>query len=198
MKQITASLARMKLLDARIRQASETELEAVMQELVFPGVLNPFKFGLPLALSMLCALCSFAMPQPALWMGIFYLAGWPGNAVFAGIVPGVLLFCLALFTLGSLAARGYYLALRGYLVLLRCVAAISTGYLLFTLAQLFLGHAPHPLFVAMSVAGVAFSALSFTSLNTPVFGQAVNGFLHNRAWRKAWVLRRQKTQKSRS
>lgn len=198
MKQLTACLARMKLLDARIRQASESELEAVMQELVFPGVLNPFKLGLPLVLSMLCTLCSFAMPQPALWMGIFYLAGWPGHAVFAGIVPGVLLFCLVLFTLGSLTARGYWLALRGYLILLRCVAVLATGYLLFMLAQLFLGHALHPLFVAMSVAGVAFSALGFTSLNTPGFEQAVNGFLHNRAWRKAWLLRRQQTQKSRS
>lgn len=198
MKQLTACLARMKLFDARIRKASESELEAVMQELVFPGVLNPFKFGLPLALSMLCTLCSFAMPQPALWMGIFHLAGWPGYAVFAGIVPCVLCFCLVLFTLGSLTARGYCLALRSYLVLLRCVAAITTGYLLFTLAQFFLGHTPHPLFVAMSVAGVAFSALSFTSLNTLGFGRAVNGFLHNRAWRKAWALRRQPTHKPRS
>lgn len=190
MKKISTILIRMKTLDVRVNRASEPELETLMQELTFPGVLNPYKFGLPLMLSMVAALFSFSLPQVAIWHEIFHAAGWPEYTVFAGIVPCILIFCILLFASGSLTARGHSLALKGYLLLLYGTAFVAAGYLIFTVIKTLTGQYDGVVFMITGVLSAGFSAISLASLNSDRFSQAVSGFMHNRAWRKAWVLRR--------
>ncbi|KJM66691.1 hypothetical protein B5M10_01590 [Pluralibacter gergoviae] len=190
MKKISTILIRMKTLDVRVNRASEPELETLMQELTFPGVLNPYKFGLPLMLSMVAALFSFSLPQVAIWHEIFRAAGWPEYAVFAGIVPCILIFCILLFASGSLTARGYSLALKSYLLLLYGTAIVAACYLILTVIKTLTGQYDGIVFLITGVLSAGFSAISLASLNSDRFSQAVSGFMHNRAWRKAWVLRR--------
>ena len=168
-----------------------------MQELTFPGVLNPYKFGLPLMLSMVAALFSFSLPQAAIWHEIFHVAGWPEYKVFAGIVPCIMIFCIVLFASGSLTARGYSLALKGYLLLLYGIAIVAACYLILTVIKTLTGQYDGVVFLITGVLSAGFSAISFSSLNSDSFSHAVRGFMHNRAWRKVWALRRKSSHSSR-
>lgn len=189
MKKAHATLTQMNTLDARIERASSPELETLMQELTFPGVLNPYKFGLPLMLSMIAALFSFSLPQVAIWHGIFHAAGWPEYAVFAGIVPCILIFCILLFASGSLTARGYSLALKSYLLLLYGIAIVAACYLMLSVIKTLTGQYDGVVFLITGVLSAGFSAISLASLNGPRFARAVSSFMHNRAWRAAEAVR---------
>ena len=190
MKKAHTTLKQMKTLDARINRASEQGLETLMQELAFPGVLNPYRFGLPLMLSMIAALLSFSVPQVAIWHEIFYAAGWQEYAIFAGIIPCILIFCILLFAAGSLTARGYALALKGSLLLLYGIAIIPATYLILTVIKTLIGQYDGIVFLITGVLSAFFSAISLASLNGDRFERAVSGFMHNRAWRRAWAQRR--------
>ena len=179
----------MKEYDTKISVSEEAKLESVMAELAFPGVLNPYTLGIPLAISLIAEVISFSLPQWVIWHSLFSVLKWPDYAVFTGIVPCILIFCVILFALGSLTARGYYAALKGYLFLTAGVALVATIGFIISLAE-FLSSQNDSAFLFMtSILSIIFSMVSIIMLKTRWFARAADGFMHNRAWRKLWKLR---------
>lgn len=179
----------MKEYDIKVSVSAKAELESVMTELAFPGVLKPYTLGIPLAISLIAEVISFSLPQWIIWHSLFSVLKWPDYAVFAGIVPCVLIFCVILFALGALTARGYYVALKGYLFLTAGVALIATIGFIISLAE-FLSSQNDSAFLFMtSILSIIFIIVSIIMLKTKWFARAADGFMHNRAWRKLWKLR---------
>ena len=189
MKKLTDSLARMKEYNTKISASAEAELESVMAELAFPGVLNPYTLGIPLVISLIAEVISFSLPQWIIWHLLFSVLKWPDYAVFAGIVPCILIFCVILFVLGSLTARGYYTALKGYLFLTIGVALIATIGFVISLTEFVSSQNNSAFLFGIAILSIIFSMVSIIMLKTRWFARAADGFMHNRAWRKLWKLR---------
>ena len=189
MKKITDTLARMKEYDTKLSVSGEAELESVMAELAFPGVLNPYTLGIPLAISLIAEVISFSLPQWIIWHSLFNVLKWPDYAVFSGIVPCILIFYVILFTLGSLTARGYYAALKGYFFLAIGVVLIATIGFVISLTVFVSSQNDSVFLFVTAILSIIFSMVSIIMLKTRWFARAADGFMHNRAWRKLWKLR---------
>ena len=74
----------------------------------------------------------------ALGGAIFQWFSWPAHAVFAGIIPTGLLYCLLIFPSMTLFSRGFLAALKFYLGLIFLTAALAAGNLIYAFTSVFI------------------------------------------------------------
>lgn len=117
--------------------------------------------GVPFISSALLSVVSFAMPQLTLWGAIFQWFSWPAHAVFAGIIPTGLLYCLLIFPSMTLFSRGFLAALKFYLVLIFLTAALAAGNLIYAFTLVFI-FSEHTGLLIGALVGVLFSAGSIS------------------------------------
>ncbi|EPH0094546.1 hypothetical protein QDZ74_004354 [Pluralibacter gergoviae] len=194
MKQLRASMARMKRFEMQLRQGNAPGVDP-MTHALSPAIRHQLLFSWPLVVSMFCALISFTHPLFFIWRGIFTLAEWPEYAVMAGVVPSILLFCPLLYAPVIMLGRGYSRALTGYLILVCGLAALSSGYIVFALTQAFGGTENRLYYLITALINAGLSIISIALLNTRWFAQAVDDFLCLRAWRISWKLKHELVQK---
>lgn len=191
MKNIAASLEKMKEYDLLIKQSGGQELKMLMARLPEPDGLRMVKMALMLAVVALCILLSVVMPQLEMWNAIFFFAGWPNYAVLAGVIPSSIVFSFLLIMLFWGITKGFYLALKGFVILTGCVVFLAVGYFIYAMGLLLddTFYDANSAYLITSVLGLVLSVIAFCCLNSVWFFQSVPDLLYCRAWRKFIVLR---------
>lgn len=166
MKYINDSLKLGTIVEQRIKERDPKQLESAKMDLMerMGTSVGLHTAGVPFISSALLSVVSFAMPQLTLWGTIFQWFSWPAHAVFAGIIPTGLLYCLLIFLTAALAAGNLIYA--------------------FTLVFICGGHAG---LLISALVGVLFSAGSIKLVNSAMFVKTSAFYLHNRIWR--WQLK---------
>ena len=86
MKQLRASMARMKRFEMQLRQGNAPGVDP-MTHALSPAIRHQLLFSWPLVVSMFCALISFTHPLFFIWRGIFTLAEWPELLLWPALSP---------------------------------------------------------------------------------------------------------------
>ncbi|EPH2693579.1 hypothetical protein WJG45_000830 [Klebsiella aerogenes] len=184
MKYINDSLKLGTIVEQRIKERDPKQLESAKMDLMerMGTSVGLHTAGVPFISSALLSVVSFAMPQLTLWEAIFQWFSWPAHAVFAGIIPTGLLYCLLIFPSMTLFSRGFLAALKFYLVLIFLTAALAAGNLIYAFISVFIlgGHAG---LLISAFLGVLLSSGSIKLVNSAVFVKTSAFYLHNRIWR---------------
>ncbi|WP_432372452.1 hypothetical protein ACRPHP_19230 [Pantoea allii] len=149
--------------------------------------------GLPLVVSFILTLLSFAMPQALIWEAVFSFMGWPDYALLGGIILTGLPYCLIMFPSLSLIARGNYTALKVYISLMYFTSAVALLYFGHSLWALMFGENTSTLTFLSSCLGVIFMLIAFKCINSLMFYKSNAFYLHNRIWRKQLEIQRKST-----
>jgi hypothetical protein len=147
--------------------------------------------GLPLAVSMILAMFSFALAQPYLWLVIFELFGLPQYAVMAAIVPVSLIYSLLMVLAMYFVARGNYLAFKCFLALVTFSGLVAIIYFIAACLPALFGAGQKPVIIISAVFSLLFIPGSILCINSRTFYRSTALFLHNRVWRKQLDIQRQ-------
>ncbi len=188
MKYINDSLKLGTIVEQRIKERDPKQLESAKMDLMerMGTSVGLHTAGVPFISSALLSVVSFAMPQLTLWGAIFQWFSWPAHAVFAGIIPTGLLYCLLIFPSMTLFSRGFLAALKFYLGLIFLTAALAAGNLIYAFTSVFI-FSEHTGLLIGALVGVLFSAGSIKLVNSAMFVKTSAFYLHNRIWR--WQLK---------
>lgn len=188
MKYINDSLKLGTIVEQRIKERDPKQLESAKMDLMerMGTAVGLRTAGVPFISSALLSVVSFAMPQLTLWGTIFQWFSWPAHAVFAGIIPTGLLYCLLIFPSMTLFSRGFLAALKFYLILIFLTAALAAGNLIYAFTLVFI-FSEHTGLLIGALVGVLFSAGSIKLVNSAMFVKTSAFYLHNRIWR--WQLK---------
>lgn len=169
-------------LESRLRHHPQQVKEEILDKMGVP--LGLHTLGFPLAISLLCAVLSFALPQFWIWSAIYAGFNLPQHAVLVGVFAtglGFAIFnCLTAFFTG----KGYMLAVRAHLTLSALTLAVSLLFLLTALFSLISGEAIRGVSLSGALISVALALGGAAIATSFSFYRMLLYALHNRAWRK--------------
>lgn len=186
MKQISKSISLCAVVEKRIKTNDIEQLEIVKNGLK-SRLVTPVRWhmqGLPLLISMMMSVFSFALIISSGWTYMVYWMNVSERAAASGILPAALLYSAAIITSMYFVARGYLIALIIYIGLTFITTIGSLLFFLMAVTSLVMSSessSPSLIIVALSL---IFSLIALKCINSSMFRRAVALFLHNRVWRK--------------
>lgn len=186
MKQISKSISLCAVVEKRIKTNDIEQLE-IVKNVLKSRLATPVGWhmqGLPLLISMMMSVFSFALIISSGWTYMVYWMNVSERAAASGILPAALLYSAAIITSMYFVARGYLIALIIYIGLTFITTIGSLLFFLMAVTSLVMSSessSPSLIIVALSL---IFSLIALKCINSSMFRRAVALFLHNRVWRK--------------
>jgi hypothetical protein len=185
-KYIKQGLALSTITDKKIRTNDVDELESLKERLMdrFVSPIGWHTSGIPIILSFVCALISFALMQAPIWIALFRWTGLPEQTVFIGIFPTLALFCVLAVTAMMAISRGFLFGLKLFLMLIALTAVGSvTIFIVSVISSVSAAEGSLGRLVGAAI-GLIFIIFSIQFLNSQIFVRSIAYALHNRVWRK--------------
>ncbi|EPO1788375.1 hypothetical protein ACT7BI_004015 [Cronobacter turicensis] len=140
--------------------------------------------GIPLVLSMVMAVLSFAIPQVSFWVAISQSLGLPGPTFFIGMLISNFLFCVLIIPAMIGAARGSLLALQLWLTLAAAAVFVSVIFFISVLVSLLSSDGAGRWDIIGSLLGILFSVFSVRCINSRLFMETIALGFYNRILRE--------------
>ncbi|CCJ89090.1 hypothetical protein ACN5L5_000983 [Cronobacter turicensis] len=140
--------------------------------------------GIPLVLSTVMAVLSFAIPQVSFWVAISQSLGLPGPAFFIGMLISNFLFCVLIIPAMIGAARGSLLALQLWLTLVAAAVLVSVIFFMSVLVSLLSSDGAGRWDIIGSLLGILFSVFSMRCINSKLFVETIALGFYNRIVRE--------------
>ncbi|WP_226572023.1 hypothetical protein [Mangrovibacter yixingensis] len=189
LKHFSTTLAWMKQTEAQIRQANTQELAALVGTHSLDSSSKHPDAPYNLALNAGFALLSYLLAHGMFWQWLCHLFNWPVHIQVVGMLALPALFIASLITLLSFCVRGYYQAMKGYLIQFGVTVVIVAGYVIFACLYSLAGQSDsahsYLLTAVIALGGITFS---YAMLNARRFRTVASMALYNRAMRKQTEL----------
>lgn len=185
-KYIKQGLALSTITDKKIRTDDFAELESLKERLMdrFESPIGWHTSGMPIILSFVCALISFALIQAPLWIAIFQWFDLPRQTVFMGIFPALALFCVLAVSAMMAISRGFLFGLKLFLLLIALTAVGSAAiFIVSSISSVSAAEGSLGRLIGAGL-GLIFIIFSGQCLNSRIFVRSIAYALHNRVWRK--------------
>lgn len=140
--------------------------------------------GIPLAISTILSIFSYAMPQASVWMLLFRWLELPEYKVLMGLFLASVVYCVVIMSTMLLTARGSLIGFKLHLAVITLTGIIAIVYFISAWFSLLSGSVNNYTPQITSVLGLVFFILNIMWMNSPVFFRSIALTLHNRVWRK--------------
>jgi len=186
MKYIKKSIALATVIEKKLKTNDPQKIERIKDFLKgrMGAPIGIHTTGAPIIFSTVLSLLSFSIPLLSIWKAIFHWFNLPDYAVFAGIIPTALIYCMLIFPAMTLISRGYLQAIKFYIFLIYMTTALAVANFIYNVVLSFLDVTYNTGFLIGAVIGLICIIGSIKCLNTNIFTKTTAYYLHNRAWRK--------------
>lgn len=180
------------VVENRIKTDDAEQLE-ILKNGLKSRLAHPFGWhmmGLPLLISMIMLVFSFALIVSGAWTLIVSWSDISVRAAASAILPAALLYSIAIVTSLFFVARGYLRALKLYIFLILITVMSSAVFFLIAVASLIAPNdTPSPLSIAAGIS-LILGLAAIKCINSSMFEKTMALFFHNRVWRKQLNLRK--------